>query len=184
MASKFNFVADQVIQHKAYPALAIWPADPYTPEWRQFGQHWPFTVPVNLHDHCITHQYPIQIYDTSDFPVGSFYTIAPVFFNFKIDYIELLSATIKHHVKNKTLRLLFYYNEGDNPYLIKLRLDILCIKNNLPVDCYQFISANTVADAIENFIYFPSHELLYWERNYKEPLFLYIIVYDSVILRC
>jgi hypothetical protein len=165
----FNFVADQVIQGKAYPALAKWPAQPYTPEWRQFGQHWPHTVPVNLHDHCVKHLYPVQLYSITEFPPGSFYTIAPEFFNFSIDYIGLLSEVVKQHVKNKTLRLLFYYDEGDNPQRIKQRLDQLCQQHSLPSNCYQFISANTAADNIKNFVYFVGDELLYWERNCNEP---------------
>lgn len=169
MDSKFNFVADQVVQGKAYPALAQWSAEPYTTEWRQFGQQWPYTVPVNLHDHCAQHLYPVNLYSVADFPPGSFYTVALEFFNFSIDYIGLLSNVVKQHVKNKTLRLLFYYDEGDNPHLIKRRLDRLCQKHNLPDNCYQFISANTAADGIKNFVYFPCDELLYWERNHNEP---------------
>lgn len=169
MALGFNFVADRLIQDKAYPTLARWSADPYTAEWRQFGQHWPHTVPVNLHEHCATHSYPVQLYSITDFPPGSFYTVAPEFFNGIIDYFELLSDTVKQHVKNKTLRLLFYYDEGDNPHWIKERLNRLCQQHNLPDNCYQFISANTAADSIENFVYFPCDELLYWERNRNEP---------------
>ena len=169
MDSGFNFVADSVTQGKARPAIAEWSADPYTPEWWQFGQHWPYTVPVNLHDHCYQHSYPVQLYSITDFPPGSFYTIAPEFFNFTIDYIGLLSDTVKQHIKNKTLRLVFYYDEGDNPHLIKQRLDQLCHEHTLPNNCYQFISANTAADNIENFVYFPGDELLYWERNRNEP---------------
>jgi len=169
MASGFNFVADRLIQDKAYPTLARWSAEPYTLEWRQFGQHWPYTLPVNLHDHCVEHSYPVNLYSIEDFPPGSFYTIAPVFFDFTIDYIGLLSGTVKQHLKNKTLRLLFYYDEGDNPQLIKQRLDQLCQRHDLPGDCYRFISANTAADDVENFVYFVGDELLYWERNYNEP---------------
>jgi hypothetical protein len=77
MASTFNFVADTVVGDKAYPALAQWQAKPYTAEWRQFGQHWPYTVPVDLHDHCATHGFLIP-YKQSKQPHRwySYYTIA------------------------------------------------------------------------------------------------------------
>jgi hypothetical protein len=161
----FNFVADSIVRNKAYPALATWKAIPWTTEWRRFSGEWPHTVPVNLHDYCEHHNYPYQLHTLDDFPPGSFYTIAPVFFYFDLDYIGLLPANIKQQLFNRDLKLLFYYDEADNPYKIKQRLDQLCIQHELPVDCYQFISANTAADQIENFASFSADELLYWDRN-------------------
>lgn len=166
----FNFVADRIVQDKAYPALAQWSAEPYTAEWRQFVQHWPNTVPCELHEHCATHGYPYQLYHiTDDFPKNSFYTIGLGFFNFDIDYFALLSSAVKTSIRDCRLRLLFYYHEGDNPYLIKQRLDALCQDHALSVDCYCFVSGNTAADNIKNFAWFPDHELLYWHRNRVQP---------------
>jgi hypothetical protein len=104
-----------------------------------------------------------------NFPPESFYTIAPSFFHFDIDYIGLLPFDVKKHVFNQNLKLLFYYDEADDPYKIKQRLDELCVQNQLPVDCYHFISANTVADQINNFTSFVADELLYWDRNRLVP---------------
>jgi hypothetical protein len=165
----FNFVADSIIRNKAYPALAKWNAIPWTGEWRRFSGEWPYTVPVNLHDYCEQHHYPHQLYTLDNFPPGSFYTIAPVFFHFDLDYIGLLPADVKQHLINQDLKLLFYYDEADNPYKIKHRLDELCTQHQLPVDCYQFISANTSADHIKNFVSFSADELLYWDRNQTVP---------------
>ena len=161
----FNFVADSIIKNKAYPALATWKADPWTRDWSKFCGEWPYTVPVNLHDHCGQHHYPYQLYTLDNFPPGSYYTIAPVFFHFDLDYISLLPERVKQHLLNQDLKLLFYYDEADNPYKIKQRLDQLCTQHQLPLDCYQFISANTAADQIENFASFVADELLYWARN-------------------
>jgi hypothetical protein len=168
MGSKFNFVADTMIRDKAYPALAEWSARPYTAEWRQFVQHWPHTVPVELHEHCVTHSFPYQLKTTKEsYTWHDFYTIGLGFFNFNIDYVELLSSDIIRALQQLNLRLLFYYHEGDNPHLIKKRLDSLCAQHNLSTDCYRFVSGNTAADSIENFAWFPDHELLYWHRNHK-----------------
>jgi hypothetical protein len=162
----FNFVADRVIRDKAYPALTQHSAEPYTPEWREFVQHWPNTVPCELHEHCVTHGYPCQLYNITDnFPENSFYTIGLGFFNFNIDYFKLLPNTVTTLIYNNKLRLLFYYHEGDNPYLIKQRLDTLCQAHGLNLDCYRFVSGNSAADNIEKFAWFPDHELLYWHRN-------------------
>jgi hypothetical protein len=43
-----------------------------------------------------------------------------------------------------TLRVLFYYHEGDNPARIKNRLDELQ-QSLLPPNCYVFVSGNTAA---------------------------------------
>jgi hypothetical protein len=166
MDSKFKFVADAVLRGKAYPALAKWQATPYTPGWRQFIQHWPYTVPADLHEHCQTHGFPYQLHTLTDtVEHDSFYTIAIGWFDFDTDYFSLLDKKIFSSLQKSNLRVLFYYDEGDNPYLIKQRLDQLCQRHRLSLDCYRFISANTMADSISNFVYFPSDELLYWHRN-------------------
>jgi hypothetical protein len=157
MDSKFNFRADCVVHDKAYPALAKWPARPYTPEWREFVYHWPNTIPCELHEHCATHDFPYTISSNS----GDFYTIGIGFFNFDVDYFALIPPQI---LESQT-PIVFYYHEGDNPYHIKQRLDALCVQHNLSTSCYQFVSGNTAANHIPGFHWFPDHELLYWHRN-------------------
>jgi hypothetical protein len=166
MDSKFNFAADAVLRNKAYPALAEWSAQPYTTEWRQFRYHWPYTVPCELHEHCATHNFTHHVRTINKCTgAENFYTIGLGFFDFNIDYIDLIPA----EVFERGLRVLFYYHEGDNPYRIKQRLDALCSQHGLPVTCYQFISGNTAADHIPGFHWFPDHELLYWHRNRAVP---------------
>jgi hypothetical protein len=166
MAYEFNFAADAVLRNKAYPALAEWQAVPYTSEWRQFRYHWPYTVPCELHEHCATHDFLHQIRTVKNC-VGSknFYTIGLGFFDFNIDYFEL----IPKEVFERELTVLFYYHEGDNPSRIKQRLDSLCDQYSLDTNCYCFVSGNTAADHLANFAWFPDHELLYWHRNKNVP---------------
>ena len=162
----FNFVADSVIRDRAYPSLAEWQAQPYTAEWRQFGQHYPYTIPMNLYDHCTTHGVAHKIHKlNSGWPAGSYYGIALHFFHFNIDYMDLLPLAVKEHLQTDKLKLLFYYDEGDNPARIKQRLDTLCGHHQLPLDCYHFVSANTAAKRLDRFHYLPCDELLYWQRN-------------------
>lgn len=160
--TSFNFIADKIVRNKAYPSLAVHQAEPYTHAWRQFAHHWPNTVPVELFEHCQTHNVNINL--TTDI-ISGYYTIGLGFFNFSIDYFDLLPQPIFDAVKNKTLKILFYYHEGDNPQHIQNHLNILCRKNLLPVDCYHFVSGNTQAESLDRFHYFPDHELLYWHRN-------------------
>jgi hypothetical protein len=157
----FKFVADRIVKDKAYPALATHLAEPYTAAWREFVQHWPNTVPCELHEHCQTHNYPHTI--TAD--SGDYYTVGLGFFNFDIDYFALIPKKI---LKEKKI-ILFYYHEGDNPYSIKKRLDHLCNEHRFNRNCYRFVSGNTAADTIEQFAWFPDHELLYWHRNRNIP---------------
>ena len=169
MAYSNNFVADSVVQGKAYPALAQWKATPYTPEWRQFIRHWPNTVPSELYEHLNTHNIPYNLSDINYTTNVSYYTIGLGFFNFDVDYFILMSANVFSAVKTGQIKVLFYYHEGDNPYKIKERLDALCITHDLDTNCYKFVSGNTEATNIKNFVYFPDHELLYWHRNSKVP---------------
>lgn len=177
-----NFVTDCIVQGKSYPALARHRAEPYTPEWRKFAHHWPNTVPVELFEHCNTHSVDINL--TTDISSG-YYAIGLGFFNFSIDYFELLPKHIANAVRNKQLKVLFYYHEGDNPANIKLHLDICCQKNLLPTDCYHFVSGNTAAERLDQFHYFPDHELLYWHRNRAisaEPIHLHKRRYNFTVL--
>ena len=166
MESKFKFAADAVLRGKAYPALAQWSATPFSDEWRQFGYCWPYTVPCELHEHCVTHDFAFDI-DTVSHIQGTdyFYTIGLGFFDFNIDYFDL----VPEQVFQQGLTVLFYYHEGDNPARIKQRLDQLCYLHGLDIDCYLFVSGNTAADKIKNFAWFPDHELLYWHRNQAVP---------------
>jgi hypothetical protein len=169
MAYANNFVADRVVRGKAYPALTRWSANPYTAEWRQFVQHWPNTVPVELYEHFNTHGITYKLSDFNNATAGAYYTVGIGFFNFDVDYFALMSETVQKQLRREELVVLFYYHEGDNPYHIRDRLDELCQNHLLPPLCYRFVSGNTAADVIPNFAYFPDHELLYWHRNQAIP---------------
>jgi hypothetical protein len=162
----FNFVVDRVVKDRAYPALARYSAEPYTPEWQEFVDHWPYTVPCELIEHCREFGVAYNLYTVNDvYPPDSYYPVGLGFFDFNIDYFALMTDPVHRALRNNQLRILFYYHEGDNPFRIKERLDSLCLAWELPPRCYQFVSGNTAARTLENFIYFPDHELLYWRRN-------------------
>ena len=171
MGCSNNFVASSIVKGKAYPELAKWSAEPYTPAWRQFVQHWPNTVPVELYEHFNTHgvDYDLCEFNAANSTNIPYYAIGIGFFNFEVDYFELMLPTTRQQLQQEQLTVLFYYHEGDNPYHIKQRLDQLCQRHRLPSTCYRFISGNTAADAVKNFVYFPDHELLYWHRNRQVP---------------
>ena len=165
-----NLIADQVIRGRIYPALARHQAVPYTQAWREFGQHWPNTIPLRLQEYCDHHGVKLNIYNIQDqLPSNTFYPVGLGFFNFSIDYFELMSSDTRKKLREEHIRVLFYYHEGDNPARIKIRLDELASNHLLPPNCYVFVSSNSAASSIPRFVAFQDSELWYWQRNHSSP---------------
>jgi len=160
-STALKFLCDSITRGRPYPALARHQASPYTQGWREFGQHWPYTTPAELFGHLNDHSVEYSLH-TQD---ARYYVIGLGFFDFSIDYFDLLNHAVRQGLEQNQVTVVFYYHEGDNPHNIKHRLDALCRQHSLPVDCYRFVSGNTTADSIKGFVYFPDHELLYWRRN-------------------
>ena len=169
MTLSFNFVVDRMVHDKIYPHLAAWSAEPYTPEWRQFGNKWPYITPLRIQEYCKLHEVPINTYSIENFPDGSFYPIAIGFFDFTIDYFDLLPPAVHAAVASNRLKLLFFYHEGDNPYRIKEQLDALASAHALNSSCYVFVSSNSAAKHIPGFVVFQDSELWYYQRNHENP---------------
>ena len=141
-----------------YPNLAQHRARPFTPSWRQFDCYYPRVVPLRL------------LMYTKNFKVNRvinavnakvWYPVGLGWFDFGVDYFDLMSDLVKYGISYQTIKVLFYYHEGDNPARIKTRLDELVKQHNFPPDCYHFISANTTAANLVNFSYFPDHEFFF-----------------------
>jgi hypothetical protein len=162
-----NLTVDRVIKNRIYPALTGYEARPYTQAWREFGQHWPYTVPLRLQEYFDYHEVPLKINQHTD--QLKFYPIGLAFFDFTIDYISLVPLQIKEQIQLGSVKLLFYYHEGDNPERIKRRLDFLVDLHSLPENSYVFVSANSSADSLDRFVYFNDFELWYYHRNLAVP---------------
>jgi len=158
-----NLIADQIIKGKIYPALA-------KTQNGDFDRQYPYTIPLRLQEYCVQHCVPLTIYSIEEqFPLNTFYPIGIGFFDFSIDYIDLLPHRVRDRLNLGDLKLLFYYHEGDNPADIKQRLDGLCAEHKLHQDCYVFVSGNTAAKTLPNFVYFADFELWYYQRNRASP---------------
>lgn len=156
-----NLIADQVINGKIYPSLA---------QNDDFDRHYPYTIPLRLQEYCTEHNVSLNIYNIENqFPTKTFYPIGIGFFDFSIDYIDLLPSRVYQRLQVGDCKLLFYYHEGDNPVKIKQRLDVLCSEHRLPQNCYVFVSGNTAAKSLPNFVYFTDFELWYYQRNRTSP---------------
>lgn len=172
----WRFVTDRVVRDKPYPNLAQHRAEPYTAQWREFGQHYPYVVPFELINHCRAHTYPFELKTTSEYLASAntalhWYPVQFGWFDYSIDYILLLPPEVRCLLQDNTrnLRLLFYYHEGDNPLRIKERLDHLCEQAGLSASVYRLVSGNTAAEGLEHCSYFCDHELLYYMRNSQIP---------------
>ena len=164
-----NLCYDQLsLPAVGYPNLAKWTAQPYTPEWQKFDDHWPRTVPLRLLMYLDAAHIPYSVLTVADAPVGSWYPVAFSWFDFDCDYIGLLSSAVKQRIYKKEIKLLFYYHEGDNPAQIRSRLGELCQAHNLSTDCFVFVSANSAADTVDRCIYFQDHEAFFRCVNRKQ----------------
>jgi len=165
-----TLIADRILKGKIYPAFARHEGRPYTQSWREFGSHWPYTIPLRLQEYCDHHAVKLNIVDLTDaWPADAFYPIGLGFFDFDIDYFALLPNRVFTELWHSHIRVLFYYHEGDNPERIKQRLDALAEQHQLPQQSYVFVSANTAARDIPGFVYFNDFELWYWQRNEHVP---------------
>lgn len=147
-----------------YPNLVPWVETPTG--YSDIGDEYPFLCPIRLFYYAQDHDLPINIsYINEALPDNAFYPIGISWFDFSLDFFSLMSDQVRGYLREGKLRALFYYHEGDNPHHEKARLDQLCREHNLPMDCYRFISGNTEADKIDNFVYFADHELFYWRNS-------------------
>jgi hypothetical protein len=164
-----NFCYDRLsLPNIGYPNLAQWPAEPFTPEWRQFDAHWPRTVPLRLTMYLDAAHIPYRVTTVTDAPLGSWYPIAFSWFDFDCNYFAMLSADVKSRLIKKEIKILFYYHEGDNPKNIDEYLNLCRYVELLPRNCYHVVSANTAADQIQCATYFSEHEFFFRYVNRKQ----------------
>lgn len=160
----FNFLFDRQHQGRPYPNLA--PLVHARQEYQQLGNSWPWIAPCRLLFYTQDHSYPCNIYYVDQtFPDSCWYPIGLAWFDFNIDYFSMISPQILELVQQRRLKIMFYYHEGDSPILEKQRLDHLCQMHQLPSSSYCFVSGNTGADDLSNFVFFPDHELFYWRTG-------------------
>jgi len=137
-------------------------------DWQEWDFHWPKTVAIRLIKFFINIGYQFEETGIENASSGSWYPIGISWFDFSCDYFSLIPNNTLHLIRNRKIKILFYYHEGDNPYRISERLQSLCVEHRLPSDCYLFISANTAANNIENFLYFNDHESFFASINRRQ----------------
>ena len=105
---------------------------------------------------------PQQIVETEHAPAGAWYPMVIGFFDFAIDYLAVISRVAYDRIRRKQMLLIFTYHEGDNPQLIRNRLEELCTQHNIDSSLVWLISGNSAADQVPNCVYWPETEFIYW----------------------
>ena len=162
-----KFCFDKIVNNVPYPNLAKWHALPYTPEWREFSKKWPFSEPVHFLEYLNQENIEYQLVTT---PENAIYPVSVSFFDFGVNWFDLLDSAILTALQAKTCKLWFFYSEGDNPRRIQRHLSTQCIQHSIPESQVHFTSANSSAADLENFSYFVDDEMLYRLRNEAEPV--------------
>lgn len=147
------------------PNLSFSVYEPYTEEWHKYSKEWPYSEPVHFFDYLRMKSIPYQCVYPENIDQETVYPISLSFFDFDVDWFSLMNETILKSLQNGVLRLWFFYSEGDNPVKIQKHLYQLADKYNVSADQILFTSANTSADALDNFNCFVDDELLFQQRN-------------------
>ena len=97
----------------------------------------------------------VTVKHTDEAREGAWYPVTVSWFDFTLDYLELLNPLV---FKNN-LKIVFFYQEADNPQHIDKRIRELCDQHNY----YNvaFVSGNSVADQYEYTWYWPEVEYMY-----------------------
>jgi hypothetical protein len=162
----FDYITNSGIP---YPNLGHVVASPGQPQWRNFEHQWPYVTHFRplLYLKRASQPYQTLSQGNSEFK-RAWYPIAIGWFDFAVDYIRLIPEETRQRIASQQLQILFYYHEGDNPELIKNRLDDMCANNGLPTDCYRFVSSNTRAQNLDQCFYFDDHENFFRFINHHQ----------------
>jgi hypothetical protein len=160
-----TFCFDRIVDDKPYPNLAQWDARPYTAEWRKFSVHWPYSEPVHFLEYLDKEGIEYNIVEWTQANQNTLYPISLSYFDFGINWVELLPTFIREKLRARSLTVWFFYSEGDNPLRIKQHLDNQFSGYGIDPKQIKFTSANSSANNLENFSHFVDDECLFHLRN-------------------
>jgi hypothetical protein len=165
-----KFCIDRFVDGRPCPNLAQWQARPYTREWRQFSQQWPFSEPVHFFEYLDRCDISYQLVSCAESDRTTLYPISISYFDFGVNWFDIMPDSILDRLRAKSLTVWFLYSEGDNPARIKKHLDQQARNHNIDTELILFTSANSAATSIAGASYFVDDECLYQLRNADHPL--------------
>ena len=165
-----TFAFDRFVNGVPYPNLATHTASPGSPSWHEFSTHSPYSEPVHFLEYCDQENVEFDTVNVNSAPNTAIYPISVSFFDFSVNWFDLMPKTTLNRIKNKDLKVWFLYSEGDNPFLIKKHLISQCKEFDVEWGQIHFTSANTAADTIDGFSFFADDEMLFRLRNTTPPI--------------
>ena len=105
---------------------------------------------------------PRQIVETDQAPPGAWYPMVLGWFDSSADYLSKISPAAYKRIRQKQMKLVFTYHEGDNPVKIRRRIDQLCGKHAIDPELVWLISGNSAANSVPGCVYWPELEFMYW----------------------
>lgn len=152
-----TFEFDRWAGDKPYPNLARWQARPYTPEWRQFSRHWPYSEPPMLLEYMAD--------EGVTWEGKPLYLVAVSYFDFGVNWPGLIPLEQMARMRLGQLSFVLYYSEGDNPSRIREHLLGQFSQQGVSSNCVHLISANSAAAQLPGCSWFADDELLFRKRN-------------------
>ena len=163
--SMVTFCADQFKGDVPFPNCATWDAAPYTPEWRKFSLNSPFSEPVHFYEYLKQEGIDYTVVKTDDAPNGSIYPISLSFFDFTVEWFDIIPKNVVKRLVDNQLKIWFFYSEGDNPFRIKKHIKKQMVTAGISPENLHFTTANTKSHDLAQFSYLCDDELLYRLRN-------------------
>ena len=77
----------------------------------QFDHTWPRTLPLRLLMYLQRFNLEFKAHVVDQAPSGSWYPVALAWHDFDCDYIALISSQLLSRVRNREIRILFYYHQ-------------------------------------------------------------------------
>jgi len=151
-----TFCFDRIEDDRGYPNLA-----PHDVDTADLDHTWPRVTSMRLLMYMDWLDIKYQSVSVNHDFAFAWYPIALSWFDHDLDYFALLPDLVKTKIKSGHVKILFFYHEGDNPTRISLRLSSLCANHGLSSRHYIFVGANSQCDRIDNFYYFPDHEVFF-----------------------
>jgi hypothetical protein len=159
------FCADQFKSGAPYPNCAVLDAEPFTPEWREFSINFPFSEPVHFYEYLNEDRVKYSVESTEDAPDGSVYPISLSFFDFTVEWFDIIPKSVVDRLVENRLKIWFLYSEGDNPFRIKKHIEKQMVTAGISIENLHFTTANTKSHDLAQFSYLCDDELLYRRRN-------------------
>jgi hypothetical protein len=185
-----NFCFDKIEDlstNEVYPNLAPYIKGNFHDINYKFSQVYPYSDTPRLLEYMTQGNIEYKIHLTNNCPNDSFYFININYFDHNVDWFELMPYITLMKLRNKEIKVLFFYCEADSPYDIKQTLHFHALSHGVDINQVHFISHSTDAEALTNFYYFNDDEFLYksaqkysnnqskWNNSTKKKTFTFLI---------